>query len=623
MSKVLIFCTEATVVPHYAAITLVGGALRDQGHDVVATFCRGVIPRCVVLDSLSLPGNVDSSATGQLCGKCQNNARTMLGSFGMKAFDLAAHMPSREICDDFIATFRDNLVEATVDGVALGRLALHDVILAYKIADVEEMSVEMWQLHESLTRSALMIFLAIKSVVTKYGFERVLVYNQYVQNMAAIMAAQAVGAEGRIVFQISHRNVDRQWICLEPREWRETWYDHLQAWPKWRNVAWKPEFIRAAADDILARFGARGSHMYSPAKTLDSDVRKTLGIADHARIVVAFTSSLDERVAQDQISHALRREERGFGVDVFESQIEWLAYLVQDFVQDTSKHLVVRVHPREGANKREKRLSGHLVQLKERFSILPPNVTFLWPEDPISSYDLMELADACVIAWSTIGLEAARLGIPVFSPFGNCHVYPNDTFLRFPANREQHIADLNRAIGRVGQVDIKSILLAFRWYLVTRFSNAVHIGDVIPSHDFGGLMPYRKPRNAAQLEQQALYGPRIETERLTQPSGTAEQRGAEVNALRGELRRIIHFLFTGERLEGDIFLEVSLAGEEPGQALEPGTTYFSVRKGHCRYFHDGKVMQRYSSAAARLASVAAHLVHHVEHEAAPHPPDIG
>lgn len=608
MRKVLLFCTEGMVPQHYSAVALIGRALQEQGHDVVATHCAGAIPRCVSLDSMSLPGGVESAHRPEVCHTCTLIASGIRRFYGLKAFDIGAHLPSAEVCDSFMTMFKDRMIDATVDGVAIGRLALHDVILAYKIADFSEATEEMRMLHHSLVRSAFVIYAAVKTVTAAYGFQRILVYGQYVQNMAALAAARAAGAEGRLLGHVSHRNVDRRWVFIEPLEWRETMYGYLKTWPRWREAAWKPEFIKMACDDLLTRFGAAGSHVYSPAKTLGEDVRRTLNIPDGVKIAAVFTSSLDEQVAQDQISRALGRSQHDDGVDIFENQIEWLSYLVEKLGGDPSRHLVVRVHPREGSNKREQRASSHLALLRRTFAALPNNVTFLWPEDVISSYDLMEAADACLVSWSTIGLEAARLGVPVLSPFGRRHVYPQDCFVRFSRSPEQHLADLNLALERSDKADVKSILTAFHWYLTPRFAGAVDLSDIVPTSDFAGLAPYRRPQNIADLERQIFDGPRLETYRAPPGPSPAEGRRLEAEALRRELRRIIHFLLTGVVLDDDVFLETGPLEDGVENTISPGCAYLEIRNGWCRYAYDGQLFQRRSPAAARLAAAAAHIV---------------
>ena len=41
------------------------------------------------------------------------------------------------------------------------------------------------------------------------------------------------------------------------------------------------------------------------------------------------------------------------------------------------------------------------------------NVTVVWPENNISTYNVIELIDFATVSWSSIGIEISLLGIPV------------------------------------------------------------------------------------------------------------------------------------------------------------------------------------------------------------------
>ena len=77
----------------------------------------------------------------------------------------------------------------------------------------------------------------------------------------------------------------------------------------------------------------------------------------------------------------------------------------------------MRIHPREGVNKRESVASQHLTRLREAFGKPYANCRFIWPADPVSSYDLGEAADVVLTSWSTIGLEMPATGAPVLVAF--------------------------------------------------------------------------------------------------------------------------------------------------------------------------------------------------------------
>ncbi len=56
-----------------------------------------------------------------------------------------------------------------------------------------------------------------------------------------------------------------------------------------------------------------------------------------------------------------------------------------------------------------------MVILRRYFAELPPHVSFIPADNDISTHSLFSLMDVCVTVRGTVGIEAARLGIPVIT----------------------------------------------------------------------------------------------------------------------------------------------------------------------------------------------------------------
>jgi hypothetical protein len=101
----------------------------------------------------------------------------------------------------------------------------------------------------------------------------------------------------------------------------------------------------------------------------------------------------------------------------------------------------------------------------------------IWPDDPISSYDLLELADTCLVAWSLMGQEAARLGIPVLSYVSNMF-YPNDDFIQVAVTRREYLTKLDSIIR-----------MEYTWQHLVKAIRFYHWRIFIPSLDLSKYMP--------------------------------------------------------------------------------------------------------------------------------------
>ena len=90
--------------------------------------------------------------------------------------------------------------------------------------------------------------------------------------------------------------------------------------------------------------------------------------------------------------------------------------------------MVIRPHPREFANKRNnyKSDSQRGKELRNIFeNYEAENIFFCWPEYKISIYELFEHCKMLINGWSSVGVEAGMLGIPVLNSFPS---YMNEPF---------------------------------------------------------------------------------------------------------------------------------------------------------------------------------------------------
>jgi hypothetical protein len=299
-------------------------------------------------------------------------------------------------------------------------------------------------------------------------------------------------------------------------------------------------------------------------------------LADNRKLLVAYTSSLDElkSIQVTQAGLGLR-----FSMDhgPFEDQLAWLRALSEFVEASQDLQLVVRVHPREGANKRDGRQSENLRTLRSLFDHDRYRFThFVWPGDPISSYDLAEIADSALIHYSSVGSELARLGVPLVASAPAINAYPVGTFLLSGATPESYFEAVRQSL-RERHAHWPALTQAFRWYHFFTFASAVDVGDVVPKSDMGDLPPFRLPASHRLIETALCEGKSLTDLNRERLAGD-QSPGAEASerlAIRTELLRILHFLFDGHAAEGKVRGTFRLNGNqvEYGGAVAGASRY--------------------------------------------------
>jgi hypothetical protein len=610
----LFFVPYAGVTPLFAQACVVARTLKERGHRVVFARCWRIFDRCPVMDMRFVPYDADADAKRESCLHCADNSLAMLDEYRLDALDLRPLIDDEMVAavDGALARAPGDLLDFEFDGVQFGALAAIDLVLARKISDFRALSELDRAAWRQYLRSCLFGYLLVDRLCREWRIGRIVHCNDYSLLLGARSAALKHGVPCYGLAFPGHRNVDLRRYLILSNVWKPSSFKLLEQWPTCRDLSLDPERVREIGDDLLVRLRARGSHIYSPAKTLHEEgVRDRLGLSPGRRLLVAYTSSLDEvlaaRLGMEVLNLPLPERPQPFS-----HQIQWLHELI-DYVETSDDlQLVVRIHPREGANKRESVVSQHLARLRKEFSGTYAHCRFVWPEDAVSSYDLGEAAELVLISWSTIGLELARLGAPILVAFSGRDVaIPRDDFLEWAATPREYFVKLRELLDR--PVTLEQVAHAFRWYDLYTLGTTVDFGDVVPRSDFATLPPFRVSNEAEMVERIIIEGEdvcdlNIERLKKRQHAGSAEEEARE---LRRQLRRLVHFLATGEDSPDDQPLTLRRDG---GTAAEPPTIASAAGRrpreihidGLRVEYRDGDRMYCHESPmSARLAALCA------------------
>ena len=606
---VVLFAPEGGIVQHHMAHDIVAKTLKERGHRVLIIRCFDVFPRCIVMDASALalePSDQDRLA---VCASCRQSANSMTGAYGLDVLDLQDLIDdeTRRTVDHLMTDLPEDLSTFEIEGARLGQFCGAMAAVQFKVTDFTGADPAVRSLLLKYLRGSLLSYLAMQRLTRMISVTRVLHYNQYAILIAAALAARHAGIPTTNMSHATIRAIDRRRLLFMTQALSiATFRQLLSEWPFWRDVALPARIVSEVADDLIYRMSSNSVFIYSPVRTGSvDDLFARLNLDPHRRVLVAFTSSLDEIEANNRYLDAMRMApfpEK----QPFKDQIEWLEALVAKVEASSDLQLVIRTHPREGVNRRDAIVASHLETLKERFSRPFKHVRVVWAEEKISSYDLMELADVGLSAWSFTALEMARLGVPTVVAFDLHTPYPIGDVVHWADNPEGYFACLERALRLETSID--PIRFAYRWTHLRLLGCSVDVSDVVPTSDASTLPPYRTPKAAAMIEEIVVGGRTaldLNRERLLS-ARSADPVGDELEALKRQLRRCVWFLCTGEDRTDDfrLFYGGPSAGRDPagydailiddGQMLEWRTGGHSVRRR-------SRMVQRLAALAAQNA----------------------
>ena len=113
--------------------------------------------------------------------------------------------------------------------------------------------------------------------------------------------------------------------------------------------------------------------------------------------------------------------------------------------------------------------------LRSRIGELPSHITMIPPESEISTYSLFDIMDYCITVYGTVGMEAARLGIPVLT--GGTGPYDSQGFTVDSDTREEYLNKL-RNIQVIPPLSSAQRELAERFAYVTFLMRPWHAKSV-------------------------------------------------------------------------------------------------------------------------------------------------
>jgi hypothetical protein len=106
-----------------------------------------------------------------------------------------------------------------------------------------------------------------------------------------------------------------------------------------------------------------------------------------------------------------------WGECLFSNFEEWLVETVRAACANDQVNWVIKIHPgnqrlREEGTMKE---SAEVEALCKYIGKLPPHIIMIPCSSEVSTYSTFQIADYCLTGWGTVGMEAARLGIPVLT----------------------------------------------------------------------------------------------------------------------------------------------------------------------------------------------------------------
>ena len=489
MSKVLFFAPHSGIWVHAFPEALVAEALVKHGHDLVYITCDKVFSKqCVVMDAARVGWQSEERQREDVCRQCAASRDLLRREFKLAGYDLGQVLDAddHDQVEDILGrTTPESLRDLVVEDVPVGRLATYELLLRHKKLSLD-LNAHEWKEYQISLRYVLLSLFGARKILDRERPDRIVVYNSlYSVNRTVCMLGERRGiphyflhAGGNLAHRLQSLMFGRDYTFRYVKRL-------IEKWPEFRQRPCSPGLMRQITDHFIVLLGGSSAFTFSSGVGKNPrDLSQFFGVATAQRVLVATMSSYDERFAAEVVG-ALPSDY----AQLFPRQVDWIRSLVKWVSTRPDLFLVVRVHPREfPGTMRSGGKSEHASLLEQLFATLPSNVRVNWPTDEVSIYDLADIADVFLNAWSSAGKEMSLLGLPVVIYSPELVFYPSD--LNYVGITEkQYFAQIERAL--IDGWSLEHVRMTYRWLAVEYGQGVIDIRDGYPRTEH--LQPPKLP----------------------------------------------------------------------------------------------------------------------------------
>jgi len=375
---------------------LFGLSLKVRNADVDFLLCDQALDACSECTYFDFKSSGDFIKYGASlkCPSCWHTGNNSLKSAGIKTLKYLNYLTSdnlREINNIIKKTNLDEIKKFKIEGISIGEHANAGALRYHAKGYLDNTENELAILKKYFI-SALKTFFIAKNLFKSKKFDTVVLNH-------GIYVPQGIISE---VARKNNVNVVTWFTAYKNKSFLfshdETYHKSLLKEPskEWEDIEFKINEENKLNDYLSSRKIGSNDWVYFHNKDPNFNFEiKNYNSLKETKFVSLFTNVVwDAQLFFDQ--------------NIFDDMLDWLFKTIQYFI-DQNKILVVRAHPAEisGTLPSKQKISD---EIKKKFGKLANNIVFIAPENPISSYSIIEKSEFCIVYGSTIGTEIAAMG---------------------------------------------------------------------------------------------------------------------------------------------------------------------------------------------------------------------
>ena len=418
--KITFFAPFAQITVHNLAEIKLAEILIDLGHEVDFIQCdKTFINQCTVLDANGIGPTSTLKTKEKLCSECisqRDNYRKIpkINYISTKQLEV----DSQEV---IIPKDIASMIDFELGGIKIGKIASFESLIKFKKSNFE-FNLEQTEHLRSWLKSAVNSYYVANKYFELYDTDLVLIYSpQY--NINGVFSEVALSLGKRTLFIDGSGNDSERYSHIRIYDWdvyglREPALFHLN---QFRDYIPTTKALNRAKRQAEEFPKTKSFNAYSQKKQ-KKNTFDFFNLDKKKKLMLVAMSSYDEVFSGVTINRLAPARFQG---NVFRDQIEWIEHIIEWAKLNPNIQVIIRPHPREFPNRRDRNRADHTDRWINLFSHLPDNIKVDRPELKFSIYDHFDSIDALTTGWSTAGLIALIHQIPVVSYDSEIVTFPH------------------------------------------------------------------------------------------------------------------------------------------------------------------------------------------------------
>ena len=485
--RIMLISPYAGIEDHVYREALILKAFKDSGHQIYYVTCNMAFNQfCMNHLVHELEFNSPVSQKLRSCNKCIKNSKLIQSSLvvdGQLQISQASLKDQKRYTAQLKEVNNSNWVNFEYENIKIGRIAFYEFALQHKINKLE-IPDELFLQYKSHLSSVLQAYEYANEILSEVKPDAILVYNsRYSINNIFCKVADKLCVTHYTLNASGHwdKIYDRFTFFLSEDEAFSI--SKSTEWEYFKHIPLSLEEVLDVFKYLSSAIFPASNWHYSEKSQITNliDLKKHFGIAQNQKTIIVTLSSEDELFALEE-SEILKLKVSYNSKLIFRNLEEWLFSIFKIAEKNKNLFFIIRPHPRDFPGRRGGQVKSDQAKFMEKFFSevsIPSNCYVNYPNELVSIYDLMRIADLLLNQSSSVGVDFASFGVPIIHNNPKMlFSYPPDLGVSIIRNDDYEKVILETLDAPVKNNEKQ--ILAFRWLYFKFF----RIGFPIENSEF-------------------------------------------------------------------------------------------------------------------------------------------